>query len=137
MSQKPKYPARNQPQRQTPGNVVIHHQKEYRGILPPPEMMEQYRTVVPDLPEKLVQMAQKEMEHRQGLEKKALGGQIWLEILRTFAGLAALAGILFVAYLFMKNGHPNQAATVAGLAVAIVGVFITKRILSKDGAKDN
>lgn len=137
MAQKPKPPARNQPQRQTPGNVVIHHQKEYRGILPPPEMMEQYRIVVPDLPEKLVQMAEKEMNHRQGLEKKALGGQIWLEVSRIIAGLIALGGILLVAYLFMKDGHPNQAATVAGLAVAIVGVFITKRMFSKDSAKDN
>lgn len=128
---KPKQPARrDQPRQQLQPNIQFVRE-EYRGLLPPPNMMEEYRRIIPNLPEKLIEMAENETKHRHRLERRVISAEIWLEVFRIVAALVALSLILGAAYLFMTNGHPTAAATVAGIAVAVVGIFITKRVIAQ------
>lgn len=99
-------------------------------------MLEQYRHVIPDLPEKLLEMAQQEVSHRRRIEHKLINSQVGLEVFRGIIALVALGSILFAAYMFMLNGHPLHGATVAGIAIAIVGIFVTKKVINKQSSNE-
>ena len=44
--------------------------KRFTGPIPPPEILHQYREVLPDAPERILSMAEKQQNHRMDLEKE-------------------------------------------------------------------
>ena len=106
----------------------------FAGPLPPPEYLAQYKSILPDAPERIMAMAEKEQQHRHDVDntmvegglKQRSRGQVLGFILALFFGVAslflglkgqtALAGIL-------------GTTTVIGLAVVFV--------LNKKPSKDN
>jgi hypothetical protein len=50
--------------------VVAHH--AFQGPLPPPDLLRGYQDILPDAPERIFQLTEKEFSHRQRMEEKAL-----------------------------------------------------------------
>lgn len=123
MSNKPKQRNQSNP----PTQITVEQQQYYTGLIPPPQMMEQYKNVLPSLPEKLVDWVEQESKHRRRMEHKIINRGTLIDLSRTVAGLIALAGITIVGYLFMKEGHPTQgAAIITGVVVSAAGIFVTR-----------
>jgi uncharacterized membrane protein len=57
---------------------LLHQSVEqhFSGPLPPPEILEQYQSIDPNFPERIIAMAEQQAAHRQHLEKQAVEAQI-------------------------------------------------------------
>jgi uncharacterized membrane protein len=104
----------------------------YSGPLPPPQMLEQYNKVVPNGAERIMAMAEKQLDHRHELESVVVNGRAGSERLGTHYAfiLAILFGIGAV-YL-LKIGHSIAGVSVLiGEIVALAGVFIAGRYMQR------
>ncbi|WP_370868052.1 DUF2335 domain-containing protein [Phaeovulum sp.] len=96
--------------------IELRSERFWSGALPRPEDFAKFGEIVPDAPERILRMAEKEQEHRIALEslivpannKAGQRGQ-WLG-----AGISVLALVLAVVAVYI--GAPWQ------VAVALVGV---------------
>lgn len=100
----------------------------FQGPLPPPEVLQQYGEVRPDLVDRIVTMAERQGEHRRAIESKIVEaslrnsgrGQLFGLIIGLF-GLGAAA-------LCVIQGH-GISGTIIGTVdlVALVSVFVLGR----------
>lgn len=56
--------------------IQIHQQSAFSGPIPPPEFLREYETIMPGLADRIVKMAEKQGDHRQGLETRAVNAEI-------------------------------------------------------------
>ena len=97
----------------------------YAGPLPHPSLLREFDNIVPGSAERIIQMAEKQVEHRQFLEKTVVTGDsrrafygLWVG---AFVALCVLAGAVFLIY----TGHDIAGAVVGGLdIVGLVSVFV-------------
>lgn len=100
-------------------------ERMYAGPLPPPEYLAQYKSILPDAPERILAMAEKEQQHRHGVDdtmvkeslKQRSRGQVLGFILALLFGAASL--------ILGLNGQTTLAGilgttTVIGLAIVFV-----------------
>lgn len=97
----------------------------HSGPLPDPLSFRAYAEVLPDAPERIMRMAEKEQEHRHELERKIaetdrigyLRGQL------ISGGLAALT--IWVTHDLIQTGHSIQGYILGGgaLAAIILGIL--------------
>ena len=50
--------------------------RQFSGPIPPPEMLTQYASVNPDIPNRIITMAETQQQHRQTLERQLLEAEI-------------------------------------------------------------
>lgn len=98
------------------------------GPLPAPQVMAGYQRVNPAFPERIMRMAEREMEHRHARELSELGiidGRLWRG--QVLGGACALGALAVAAYaLFL--GHPATAAIIGGTTVVgLATVFVIGR----------
>lgn len=95
------------------------------GPLPSPEVLEQYKAVQADLPERILAMAERQSAHRQEMEKKLVSGQVAAQTRGQVFGLLMGLGVLGLAGFAAHLNMPHLAGIVAGLDLAsLVGVFM-------------
>ena len=98
------------------------------GPLPSPEVLEKYKAVQPDLPERIVAMAERQSTHRQAMEKKLVEGQVAAQTRGQVFGLAMGLGVLGLATFSAWLKMPELAGAIVGLDLAgLVGVFVYGR----------
>jgi len=113
-------------QKSNPGQVV-QQATFYQGIIPSPEMMEQYKEVDPNLPNRLVQMKEEESQHRREMERRILNKSSFTEILGLILAFLVVCGIAVLAYFFMINGHPEDGKWIILSLTGLVAVFVTRK----------
>jgi uncharacterized membrane protein len=105
----------------------------FSGPLPPPDILQKYKDIQPDFPERILKLTEQEAVHRREITRKALR----LEAIETFLGqlfglVVALAAFSVTAYLG-SIGHSVAASIIgSGAIVALVTAFIKGR----NGAKN-
>ncbi len=122
-------PARTDaPSGEPPQKPTIIGTEFWQGPLPPPAVLERFRDLVPDAPERIFAEWQKEAEHRRGLEKTSLAGNLLTIRIGQFGAIALVLVVLGLGGLGFWLGYPSQAATIVVSAVAsIVGAFVYQR----------
>ena len=96
---------------------VIAIATAYGGPIPSPEMLNAYRSVHPDLPEKIVQWTEVQMAHRHALENaSAHGSERRMNMGQVFTFAGAIIGLTLAA------GVGVAGNTVVGSVIAIVAV---------------
>lgn len=101
----------------------------FQGILPHPDLLDQYRQIDPELPKKIVQWTEDEALHRRKMERKiafdAHNTVIWGYIF----GFLSVIVISVLCYLFMVNGYADEAKWIAcSVIVALAVVFVLRKI---------
>ncbi|AIX64357.1 DUF2335 domain-containing protein [Escherichia coli] len=116
--------------------VVAHH--AFQGPLPPPYLLRGYQDILPDAPERIFQLTEKEFAHRQKMEEKALDGAINRDKRGQWFGLSATIFTVACATLLGLTGHEVLAGTVIGTVVAVAGIFVLRQKPSiKKKSEDN
>jgi uncharacterized membrane protein len=73
---------------------VTVQQAQFAGPLPPPEAFQRYELVLPGAAERILAMAERQAEHRQGLEARVIKSNVTGERIGQVFGLViALAAI--------------------------------------------
>ena len=103
------------------------------GPLPPPGDFAQYGETLPDAPNRILGMAERQADHRMALEKLVIGSQ--LRQSRVGQLLAAGLGIVCIAAstFLSLNGHEAVAGVLGGTTVlGLVATFIVGRNSQKE-----
>lgn len=104
--------------------VVAHH--AFQGPLPPPYLLRGYQDILPDSPERIFQLTEKEFAHRQRMEEKALDGAINRDKRGQCFGLGATIFTVACATILGLTGHEVLAGAVIGTVVAVAGIFVLR-----------
>lgn len=116
------------------GQMVVSelYQEFHQGPLPTPRLLNGYEEVLPGSAERIVQMAEREQEHRHGQEGRIVGGEIGLKFIGqgfAFASLILMIGLL--AYM-VYAGAAGQAATLGVVMVTgVIGLFLAPRFFHR------
>ena len=108
-------------------SVEIQQTTHFSGPLPPPESLAQYDKIVPGAAERIISMAEKEMEHRHKNEDKTTKSIIIttvISIIFAFVSVLILCGI--VIYSLYKGFGTVAGVIATGAIAAVAGVFIGK-----------
>ena len=94
-------------------------------LLPPPEILQKYNSVVPGLADRIVAQAEKQTFHRISLEKKLLTSNIWKSFLGLVFGFLisslGIGGGLYLTYVgFNVIGIIFSSATLVSLVMAFI-----------------
>jgi len=118
---------------------LVAMQAEFRGPLPPPEVLQRYEEIHPGTAERVLQQFERETQHRHAIEQKIVDGQLELQraeipafrLGQVFAFIIAVVGLLASAYCVStapSAGHAWAGAGIAGISLAsLTGVFIYGR----------
>lgn len=95
--------------------------RSFCGPLPPPQMLKEYGEIIPDAPERILRMAEKEqaseIEHRKSYALYRLRGQ--------FFALCITFGFMIFGGIIIYLGHPLTGVLFSGTGlVTIVCAFI-------------
>lgn len=104
--------------------VHSHTEVSYSGPLPPPHVLRDYEDVLPGLADRIVTMAEKQLDHRMRLEKTVIAGGSKRASQGIYAAVIIegmfLATSCYLAHLGMTA---DALKVVGGSAVALVGAF--------------
>ncbi|WP_458424591.1 DUF2335 domain-containing protein [Methylorubrum extorquens] len=121
-------------------SVVVERGAYWRGPLPPPAVIEEFRDLVPDAPERIFRQWEGESEHRRAYEKTALEASIRRDLIGQLSATLFALSALAVAVFALWMGEPWVAGVIGGGTIAsVVGAFLYRRgpDRMKDEANDN
>lgn len=107
-------------------NSEIEYQEAlFAGPLPHPSIMQEYESIVPGAAQRLLNMAEKQQEHRMRMETKLVSTGvrriIFGQIFGFIIGFIGTAGSLYLVYL----GHDTAGAAIGSTSlVALVSIFV-------------
>jgi len=100
---------------QEPRRSLTVQKLEMSGPIPPPQILQQYNSIVPDAAERIIRMAEKQSEHRIKLEANVINSGVIKSYIGMFlATCIALYG-LYIAKEIAINGNPWAAGIIAAL----------------------
>ncbi len=101
---------------------------QYSGPLPPPESLASYDEISPGFANRIIAMAESEMDHRHELEKRALTGDIWEARIGQFFGFLIGMGTVIAGTITAINGAQWAGGFIGTTGViGLVSVFIYGR----------
>jgi uncharacterized membrane protein len=114
------------------GQVTHGMAASFSGPIPPPNMLEAYSHVIPDLPERLVSMMEGEQKHRQtsesrliGLEEKRMRGTFILAFVGMMGSSLITLGLIglsaWMLYIGKTAGGAATLISALGLAASQIG----------------
>ena len=112
--------------------TATYMESTWRGPLPPPWVMEEYKGVIPDMPERILRMTEKQSDHRRELEKRSLEAPIQQGKRGQIMGFCIAILFLIASTVLAFNGYEIVASVIGGTTVVgLVTVFVTGKRLRK------
>ena len=108
--------------------ILVAEQELFSGPLPHPKHLAEYKEISPDVPERLLRMAEDQAEHRRKLESAIVESNLKLEVRgQVFGFVITIVAVIGGIYL-MANGHSlSGAATAISALAGLVGLFLWVR----------
>ena len=124
--------------------TVAHREvTQWQGPLPPPESLERYNDILPDAAERIMAMAEKEMEHRHKREDimleqdEAYMMKRWrISVISTILGfLSVIILSLLVGYAIHVGADNVALGTAIGAIAAVAGLFTYSKLRQGNDAE--
>ena len=125
----------------SPPRGVMAVFSEYRGQLPPPEMLREYEAILPGITERLLAEVERQTRHRQELEREVT--RVNVEIGRTdtryrgrgqvFAFVLGTVGLVSGSAVVMVTGTAAGATAGAAIGGATLVSIVTAFIVGRRG----
>lgn len=108
--------------------VQIQIGEHFEGPLPPPDALRSYNEIVPGAADRIIGMAEKQMVHRQQMERRVIFWNTARSFIGQFFAFVLAGGIAAGAIYILAQGQPIEGlgALLVDLA-ALVYVFIKGR----------
>ena len=119
-------------------SLVVTMHKTHIGPLPDPETLTEYSAIIPNGAERIMKMAEKQLDHRMLMEKKVVGGQMLQsnigQILAFLIGLAALGASTYI----IVSGYEWSGSLIGiGGLTGLVTAFIKGRSEQGQSLEEN
>ena len=97
----------------------------WAGPLPQPEVLQGYESVIPGAANRILEMAERQSEHRMQMDKMVISGGSRRSYLGLFAGFVLSAMVIGGGIYLIATGHDWAGASLVGLNLAgLAGVFV-------------
>ncbi len=101
----------------------------FQGILPHPDLLDEYKRVDPELPNKIAKWTEDEALHRRKMEMKIASDGHNTVIWGYIFGFLSVIAISGLCYLFMVAGFAEEAKWIAcTVIVALAVIFVLRKI---------
>jgi uncharacterized membrane protein len=95
------------------------------GPLPPPHVLQGYNEIVPGAADRILQMAERQSDHRMEMERAVVNGDSKRSYLGLIAAFVLSAGIIGGGLFIIALGHQWPGVLLIGVnVVSLAGVFI-------------
>ena len=91
------------------------------GPLPDPETLAKYNDIYPNLAKEIVEMAKKQSEHRQYLEKEQVISETKLRLRGQLIGGCAIVILIFLGFVLILND--KNIAGASAVIIALIGII--------------
>ena len=113
------------PKKEARVEAVMRRSQSYSGPLPMPEDLEKYDQVVPGAAERIIRMAEKEMQHRHESDNRMMKSVIRTTAVSILFAFLSVVILSFLVYYALYRGYDKVAGAIAvGSIAAVAGVFI-------------
>jgi uncharacterized membrane protein len=110
------------------GQMIAVRGTYYQGPIPPASELEQYRLVLPDAPDRILAMAEKQEVHRHEMERLYVSGNIANERIGVItAGLLSIMSIAGGIYLLSEGKDISGLVTLLTPLAVLAGVYVYGR----------
>lgn len=117
-------------------HLSIERRQVFQGPLPPPAILEGYNKLVPNAAERILQMAERQSEHRIEMEKKVVASNIKNSNRGTiFAFIIAMSTIIGGIVIILRNHSTEGLALIISSLGVLTGIFITGKYFQKRNAE--
>ena len=125
---------------------IIEQRIEYSGLIPPPNMMEQYERICPGAADRIIKMAENQLAHTQQLESKehdsivgcrdkALHSEIKLNAFGQILGFIIIALCIIGGFVLVLNDKAvGGYTTIITSVLAVIGSILYR---NKKNNKNN
>jgi uncharacterized membrane protein len=125
MNKSKSLPQKHSNAQQKGATVAIH---QFHGPVPPPHILEGYKNVIHDAPERILRMAEKEQSGRLFRENKALNMEFASRFFgQVMAFLVVISGMAGGVFLVMKGNDFGGFTSMLGPLGIIAGLFVYDR----------
>ena len=117
--------------------TAVYAAAHFSGPLPPPKIMADYKKVLPDAPERIFSMAERQQDHRINLEESLIKGDIKrADLGLIFGSILFLLLFMFGFYLIATgNDLPGYILTATGIVLSAVSAFLRVGV-ERDNERD-
>jgi uncharacterized membrane protein len=117
--------------------IVQQTMQAFSGPLPPPAMLAEYNTIVPKGAERILVMAEKQQEHRHGIETRVIRSNTLDQRLGLILGFIVMMSVAAAGVWCVSIGKDTAGLTaLIGATAAPVAAFIYGRKKQSDERKD-
>ena len=114
--------------------VVARH---FSGPLPPPELLQGYKDIIPDSPERLLKMVENRENHKISTESIIVKHEISQSSRGQIFGFVIAIIIIFIVAYLTINSHYTVAAILGGATIiGLVTIFVLNRPPQKGSKSD-
>jgi len=106
----------------------LQTEEMWAGPLPSPRTLSEFKSLVPDAPERIFRQWEEETKHRRDYENRALDASISRDRRGQWGAIVFALGALMVSAFAIWMGHPWIGAILGGGTIAsVVGAFLASR----------
>ncbi len=108
--------------------VIMTFERSHSGPLPSPDSLRKYSEIIPNGADRIMKMAEKQLDHRMEMEKKVLRSQLIQSNVGQFLAFAIGISALLVSGYCILHGHEISGSVIgAGGLIGLVTAFIQGR----------
>lgn len=108
---------------------AVEQSTSFRGPLPAPEDFKAYKEVLPDAPERILSMAEKQLGHRTEIEKIIVEKNLSLSERGQWMGFFLAIIFLVVSMILAFNDHEMLGSVIMGSTLlGVLVVFVLNRL---------
>lgn len=105
--------------------VARHESMTFEGPIPPPIIIRQYEDAVSGSGDRIITMAEKQMNHRHKMESSVINASIRYELLGLILGFLLSSGVIIGGFAALFSGlNVVGVGLIVTPAVTIAGVFV-------------
>lgn len=111
--------------------MAFEEERSFSGPLPPPEYLEAYEKTLPGAPDRILVMAEKQVDHRIDVEKTIVKKKFNQSTLGQIIGAILILFFGYIAYDLAMHGHDTAAIAIGvTIVVSLAVVFVLNKIPS-------
>ena len=111
--------------------MAFEEERSFSGPLPPPEYLEAYEKTLPGAPDRILVMAEKQVDHRIDVEKTIVKKKFNQSTLGQIIGAILIFFFGYIAYDLAMHGHDTAAIAIGvTTVVSLAVVFVLNKIPS-------
>ncbi len=108
--------------------LTVFAAEHFSGPLPHPKILADYKKVLPDAPERIISMAEKQQDHRINIEASLIKGDIKRADLGLMFGFTLYLLLFLSGFFFIARGNNLPGYIFAGLGIVLSSVSAFLRV---------